>query len=648
MAKRPVMMTDLFKLKALAQPISDGRRVFFLETQMNQVHNDYQTAIKSIDLDSRHLTTWVAAMPGTTDLVLSPQREHLGYLAVVNDKTQVFCMALDSGVTEQVTHAAAGVSAFFWSADGSSVYFQTTDQSETATLPQPTVVTKMQYKLNGVGVLAPTQHYLYRQLIGATATHLIWRQVADFEVTAHSADGRYATFTSKRLPDDEHDFSAGAYLLDLASGQSTLINTDLAAGSFYAQDFSADSQRLLLWGQDNHVPSVAQFHLYGYDLVREELRDLTADHDLEVGDMLVDDVQQRLSGQVVQFVTVNDFVFCANQRGAVELYHGDWQKRVQPLISGQRHITDFAVATAERGIVFTESTLTTVSRLLYYDLVTGAEKLLYDPNQTYQQRHEFSVAQQFIFSGDQDWPIEGWYLPPITTEKNYPAILYVHGGPQVDYGYTFFHEMQVHAAHGYGVILLNPRGSNSYGQTFEQAVIQHYGASDFIDLMRGVDHVLQLDQHIDPQQLYVTGGSYGGFMTNWIVTQTHRFKAAVTQRSISNWLSFFGTSDIGYYFTPWELSGEICGDLTHAKRLWQFSPLAHVQNVTTPTLVLHGEADLRCPISQGEEFYVALKNHGVATELVRFPQANHELSRSGLPNLRIARLQQIQRWFDQY
>jgi len=194
------------------------------------------------------------------------------------------------------------------------------------------------------------------------------------------------------------------------------------------------------------------------------------------------------------------------------------------------------------------------------------------------------------------------------------------------------------------VIAINPRGGNSYGQDFETAVIGHYGEGDFDDLMLGVDAALKLDPTIDDRQLCVTGGSYGGFMTNWIETHSTRFAAAVTQRSIANWISFYGTSDIGYYFTPWELQA----GMQDIQTLWRFSPLAYVDQASTPILILHGEEDLRCPTTQGKEFFVGLKEAGVETQLVLFPQANHDLSRSGLPNLRIDRLKRINQWFQDH
>lgn len=213
------------------------------------------------------------------------------------------------------------------------------------------------------------------------------------------------------------------------------------------------------------------------------------------------------------------------------------------------------------------------------------------------------------------------------------------------YGNTFFHEFQVLTAKGYAVLYLNPRGSHGYGQTFVDGCRGDYGGGDYHDLMAGVDHALDSYDWIDPEELYVTGGSYGGFMTNWIVGSTNRFKAAVTQRSICNWQSFYGVSDIGYFFTKGEIGAHMEED---PEKLWYHSPIRLVKNVETPLLILHGEKDFRCPIEQAEQLYIALKHQNKATRLVRFPDADHNLSRNGDPSMRMARLEQITGWFDHY
>lgn len=163
--------------------------------------------------------------------------------------------------------------------------------------------------------------------------------------------------------------------------------------------------------------------------------------------------------------------------------------------------------------------------------------------------------------------------------------------------------------------------------------------------MAAVDYAVNSYAFLDEQQLAVTGGSYGGFMTNWIVGHTNRFKAAVTQRCISNWLSFYGVSDIGYFFTEWEMEGDI---FESPEKLWHHSPLKYAANVQTPLLLLHGELDFRCPIEQSEQFFTALKRQKKEAVLVSFPGETHEVSRSGSPRLRLQHTEQIRDWFNKY
>jgi dipeptidyl aminopeptidase/acylaminoacyl peptidase len=259
---------------------------------------------------------------------------------------------------------------------------------------------------------------------------------------------------------------------------------------------------------------------------------------------------------------------------------------------------------------------------------------------------ELSVPQEFPIQAEDGTVLQGWIMKPVgSNETSHPLVVEIHGGPHAMYSYGFMHEFQVLVSKGYGVLYTNPRGSHGYGQTFVDAVRGQYGGIDYEDIMTTLDQALETFDWIDPDRLGVTGGSYGGFMTNWIVGQTDRFKAAATQRSISNWISFFGVSDIGYYFTEWEHKTTILED---SDELWRISPLRYVKNVDTPLLILHSENDLRCPVEQAEQLYIALMQLKKETRFVRFPESNHELSRSGKPGLRLIRLDEITDWFDQY
>ncbi|MDY0235045.1 MAG: S9 family peptidase [Gudongella sp.] len=245
-----------------------------------------------------------------------------------------------------------------------------------------------------------------------------------------------------------------------------------------------------------------------------------------------------------------------------------------------------------------------------------------------------------------DGEITGWVLSPTNFEenKNYPGILYIHGGPKTVFGTVFTHELQVLANNGYFVFFLNPRGSDGYGNAFAD-IRGKYGLLDYSDIMNFVDSVLEEYPAISKTDLGVAGGSYGGYMTNWIIGHTNKFKAAVSQRSISNWISFFGNSDIGYYFTPDQTTAT---PWNNHELLWNNSPLKYADKVETPTLFIHSQDDYRCWLPEGVQMFTALKYHGVESKLVLFKGENHELSRSGKPKARIKRMEEILTWFDKF
>ena len=242
--------------------------------------------------------------------------------------------------------------------------------------------------------------------------------------------------------------------------------------------------------------------------------------------------------------------------------------------------------------------------------------------------------------------VKGWVLYPegYDAKKSYPAILDIHGGPKTVYGKFYYHEMQYWVNQGYIVFFSNPRGSDGKGNEFAD-IRGKYGTIDYDDLMAFTDLIVKRHPSIDQNKMFVTGGSYGGFMTNWIVGQTNRFKAAATQRSISNWLAFHGTSDIGFYFSGDQTAGHPNTDTT---KLWDQSPIKYAQNVETPLLFIHSDLDYRCPIEQAMELYTILKQKGLETKFVWFKGETHELSRSGKPQARIKRLNEITQWFKQY
>ena len=242
--------------------------------------------------------------------------------------------------------------------------------------------------------------------------------------------------------------------------------------------------------------------------------------------------------------------------------------------------------------------------------------------------------------------ISGWVLEPrgFDPGKRYPAVLDIHGGPKTVYGPVFYHEMQLWASMGYFVFFCNPKGSDGRDNAFAD-IRGAYGQTDYRCLMAFTDAVLDAYPQIDPARVCETGGSYGGFMTNWIIGHTDRFCCAASQRSISNWVSFWGISDIGPFFAADQTAGDL---FASPERLWEQSPLAYAAHVKTPTLFIHSDEDYRCPLAEGLQMYSALVTRGVPARLCLFHGENHELSRSGKPLHRVRRLEEITNWFERY
>jgi dipeptidyl aminopeptidase/acylaminoacyl peptidase len=270
-------------------------------------------------------------------------------------------------------------------------------------------------------------------------------------------------------------------------------------------------------------------------------------------------------------------------------------------------------------------------------------------NHTLLKGRKMARPERFEFETFDGQSVEAWIIKPLDfrADKLYPVVLEIHGGPAGTYGDTYMHEFQVLASRGYGVLFTNPRGSKGYGEQWAQGVIGDWGGGDYADLMACVDSAVKQFSWIDPDRLGVTGGSYGGYMTNWIVSQTHQFRAAVTQRSISNLYTKYGVSDIGFYANRAGMGG---ADLWEEEDfIMSRSPIRYAPNVRTPILIIHSEEDLRCPMEQAEQWYIALRRLGnTDVEFVRFAGENHELSRAGKPLNRVERLEQLVGWFERY
>ena len=341
------------------------------------------------------------------------------------------------------------------------------------------------------------------------------------------------------------------------------------------------------------------------------------------------------------------FYHLTTREGSSHLYCIDALGQSRPVVTRDGSIDCVTVSPTEEKALMVAMYDGRLQELWQADLKTGKVKRLSHFNDA-ALKGKYIAPFRALSVESEGLTIGGWVLPPkdFDPQKTYPAVFDIHGGPKTVYGPVFYHEMQLWAGMGYFVFFCNPKGSDGRDNAFLD-IFGHYGETDFRNLMDFTDAVLRAYSQIDPRRVCLTGGSYGGFMTNWIIGHTDRFCCAASQRSISNWLSFYGVSDIGYFFAPDQCHGDVFTPEGREALLRQ-SPLCYAGNVTTPTLFIHSDEDYRCPMAEGIQMYTALADRGVPTRLCLFHGENHELSRSGKPAHRVRRLQEITDWFGKY
>jgi dipeptidyl aminopeptidase/acylaminoacyl peptidase len=312
------------------------------------------------------------------------------------------------------------------------------------------------------------------------------------------------------------------------------------------------------------------------------------------------------------------------------------------LLGGRRKMSGFSTDAAGRRVAFVATSMTKPTELYVADIDGRNERRLTGFNDSLTREIAFSDAERFTYQSAGGLEIEGWLMKPHGWQpgRKYPLVLYIHGGPHSQYGEGWFDEFQNLAGQGMYVLFTNPRGSSGYGAAFTYASRGDWGGGDFQDLMKATD-IAAARPDVDSTRMGVTGGSYGGFMTAWITTKTNRFKAAQTDRMISDWTYWYGASD-AQGLTEFEFFGKPWDNFAMYDTL---SPIRHVHRVRTPTLLVQSEEDFRTPMGNAELWFMALRKQNVPAELVRYPRSTHELSRAGEPWLLVDRLGRLRQWF---
>lgn len=428
----------------------------------------------------------------------------------------------------------------------------------------------------------------------------------------------------------------GIYVYDRKAGTSKCI---FDQGEYMVSGIEPWGEELLVIASDGRrygINENAQF----YFLKKSKLELFAANEDSLWGSVGSD---CRLGGGKSSCLYQDKYYFITTRRHEAHIYALDKQGDIQPVLELSGSVDAFDIH--DKGLIFIGMQEDLLQELYQMDITNKTYQRISDYNMWVHETKTICPLEECNFTSD-DITLYGWVMKPVGYEegKQYPAILDIHGGPRTVYGTVFYHEMQVWANQGYFVFFMNPRGSDGRGNGFAD-INGKYGTIDYEDLMKFTDVVLERYTAIDQQRVGVTGGSYGGFMTNWIIGHTNRFKAAASQRSIANWISFAHTSDIGEFFTKDQQQADTWESV---EELWWHSPLKYANQVKTPTLFIHSNEDYRCPYSEGLQMYSALVEHGIEARLCMFKGENHELSRSGKPKHRVKRLEEITNWMQQH
>ncbi|MFW6074356.1 MAG: S9 family peptidase [Chloroflexota bacterium] len=650
MAKRRITISDLENIKLVADPnISpDGKRVAFVVTRPEIKANQYRSAIWMLDLDAPESPYQFTS--GTAQ-DFSPRWSNDGrYLAFISNRdgdNQLYVMPSDGGEPWNVTSADGPVSDIVWLPDDYGLLFvakvnKDEDDDEKSDVR---VIRNRRHKLDGEGFFDGRRRHIHRVPVDGGTTKQITRGDWDSTQPAVARDGKSLAFVSNRSENRDESTWSDVWVADLSGGEPTRVT---AADGVYSQPrWSADGSRLAFIGHpvvEPYGPTTLD-DIYLWDRDSGEMQSVLSGLDREPGNSAMSDCRFHLPSHGPTWKPDGDgLLTLVSDSGAVNVYEASATDSPQPVVSGQRDIQSFTVS-GDGTMVFAAASMTTPTEIfvVYPD---GRERQLSNMNDAWLEEVNVAGIEQIRYESDPGVEVHGWVLHPpgFNPDARYPAIVQVHGGPHGMYGVGFFHEMQVLAARGYVVLMTNPRGSTGYGQEWVAGTLGDWGGKDYRDVVSGVE-ALEALSYVDPGRIGITGGSYGGYMTNWAIGQTDRFKAAVSQRSTANRISLYGTSDMNWSYNDWEYGGSPYDNEAFYR---ERSPLTYVKQVETPVLLLHSENDLRCPISQSEEFFTALRTLGKTVEFVRFPDESHGLSRSGQPKHRVERLERICNWFDRY
>ncbi|AOT04596.1 S9 family peptidase [Arthrobacter sp. U41] len=605
----------------------------------------------------------------------SPDGQALAFLrAAAGGKPQLHIVEAGGGEPQPVTGAPLGVSAFAWSPDSRRIVYSArtpedgrygTTEGVSAGSEDARLITDYQYRMNGIGYTAdkPVQLFLVelpelgaepgvapqgralktREAADAASgtsggllpeVRQLTRAATDHTGASFGTDGNTIYFTAALHEGSDADLASGIYRITVGEGSGgeepvPVAPANTGRQSVHAVRQSGDGQWLFFLAQDlggSGQDFVARnTALY---VVPSGGGDATLLSDAETMDLGCNG-RIELSGP-------DSALLLNNARGTVELLEFTVSGNHRPLVHGQRVVTGAAARGGSLVLSFADAA--TAGDVAVSE--GGQLRVLTDFSAPLRSGAGIIEPLELTVPSADGYPVHGWLVKP-PGQGPHPVLLNIHGGPFAQFTGALFDEAQVYAAAGYAVLMCNPRGSAGYGQAHGRAIKERMGTLDMQDVLAFLDGALGKFAELDGGALGIMGGSYGGYLSAWTISHDHRFKAAIVERGFLDPVSFTGSSDIGWFF-----GGEYTGP--SADQMAAQSPMARVEQVRTPALVIHSEEDLRCPVEQGQRYFTALKQLGVEAAFLVFPGENHELSRSGTPHHRKQRFDQILRWWARY